>query len=293
MFFTEVTSTAKQRRVSKRVRQATSGTFVPQAQHLASEAEAFEPWLPGIGKLSPQDAEGFYNAEALGFVPCSLAEMPQLSESGEGDAGELESGEQIQQFVQRARQQAEAIIAEARQQAAALQQEAEERVGELLQQRAAEEAARVRQEEAAKFEAAANELLDRFQRAADMALENLAGQVATLAAGVTSKIIHRQVAADDEIILDVIADAMEQLSDIKRLRIVINPADEETISGHQAALLKHAGGLERLEVVSDDSIEPGGCLLDSDRGEVDARLSSQLEVIWKRVAGSDVLRKSA
>jgi len=265
---------------------------VPQAQPLGSDAEAFQPWIPGIGKLSSQDAEGLYDADAVRFEPCSLAEMPQPSESGEGD-GELESSEQIQQFVQRAHQQAEAIIAEARQQAAALQQEAEERVEELLQQRAAEEAARVRREETATFQAAANELLDRFQQAADMTLENLAGQVATLAAGVTSKIVRRQVAADDEIILDVIADAMEQLSDIKRLRIVINPADEETISGHQAALLKHAGGLERLEIVSDDSIEPGGCLLDSDRGEVDARLSSQLEVIWKRVAGSDVLKKSA
>lgn len=283
----------KRRRLSKQVRQATGDKFVPQAQPTGSDAEVFQPWIPGIGKLSPQDAEGFYNADAVRFEPCSLAEMPQPSESAEGDAGELESSEQIQRFVQRARQQAEAIIAEARQQAAALQQEAEERVEELLQQRAAEEAARVRREEAAKFEAAANELLDRFQQAADMTLENLAGQVATLAAGVTSKIVRRQVAADDEIILDVIADAMEQLSDIKRLRIVINPADEETISGHQAALLKHAGGLERLEIVSDDSIEPGGCLLDSDRGEVDARLSSQLEVIWKRVAGSDVLKKSA
>ncbi len=286
-------TTAKQRRLGNNARQATADTFVPQAQLQASEAEAFQPWIPGLGKLSPQDTEGSYNVEAARFEPCSLAEMPGPSERGEGDGGELESGEQIQQFVQRARQQAEAIIAEARQQAAVLQQEAEERVEQLLQQRAGEEAARVRQEEAAKFEAAANELLDRFQRSADMALENLAGQVATLAAGATTKIIRRQVAADDEIVLDVIADAMEQLSDIKRLRIVINPADEEVVSGHQAALLKHASGLERLEIVSDDSIEPGGCLLDSDRGEVDARLSSQLEVIWKRVAGSDVLKKTA
>jgi len=264
-----------------------------QAQPLAADPGAFQPWIPGIGELASEATEASYDAEGVRFVPCSLAEMPENSDIVEDRAGEPQSSEQVQHLVQRARRQAEAIIAEAQQQATALRQEAEVQVEELLRRRADEEAARVRQEQSAQFAAAATELLERFQRAADVALENLAGQVATLAAGVTAKIIRRKVAADDEIVLDVVADAMQQLADIKRLRIVINPADEATLSAHQAALLKRVGGLEQLEIVSDDDIEAGGCLLDSDRGEVDARLSSQLEVIWKRVAGSDLLKKTA
>jgi len=250
-----------------------------------AEAEQFQPSVPGVGTV--------LSADAGQFRPCAIADMSQPSQPAEQQGGDRDFGQQTQEILQQARGEAEEIIAEARQQAARLQQETEQHIEQLLAQLAGQEAAKVREEQTARFEAAAEELLERFQQAADMTLENLGAQVGALAAGVAGKVIHRKVAADDEIILDAVAEALRQLSDIKRLRIVLNPADQPVVSGHQQALLRQVGQLDSVEIVSDEAIERGGCLLDSDRGEVDGRISSQLEVIWKRVAGTALLKKTA
>ena len=264
-------------------------------------ADGFQPWIPGIGKLSPEDVERICRGEAVRFQACSLVEVPQPDVTCSDGQGYLQASEAAERppplgahiIVEQARRKADAIVADAQERAARLEQDAEERMEGLLQQRAAEEAARVRAEESAEFEEAAGQLLDRFQKSADVALDNLAAQVATLAAGVASRIIRRKVEADEEIVLEVVSEAVEQLSDIKRLRIVLNPADEATVSAQQEALLKRVGQLERLEIVADETIQRGGCLLDSDRGEVDARVESQLDVIWKRVTGTSALKHTA
>lgn len=246
-------------------------------------AERFQPWP------SPAGMSESACAEATRFQPCVLGEAIEPG----ADAGAHQLGGGNQQSLVEAYEQAEQILAEARRQAAELQQETEDQIETLLLRRAGEEAEAVRQEQTARFEQATQALIEQFRRDADVALEDLSAQVAELAAGITAKIIHRHIAADDRIVLDVVSEALGRLSDINRLRVAINPADKPMLTEHQQELLAQVSGLDGLEIVTDADIERGGCLLDSDQGEVDARLSSQLELIWKRVSAHDVLRKSA
>ena len=246
----------------------------------SGDAEHFQPRHLAVG------VDDAACAEATRFQPCVLGEViepgadPSAQQSGR--SGFLE-----------AHQQAEHILEEARRQADHLQQETQDQIEILLLRRAGEETEAVRREQTARFEQAAHALIEQFRQDAGAALEELSAQVAELAAGITAKIIHRHIAADDRIVLDIVSEALGRLADISRLRIVINPADEPAIAEHRDELLAQVSGLDGLDIVTDADVERGGCLLDSDRGEVDARLSSQLELIWKRVSASDVLRKTA
>ncbi len=250
-----------------------------QSSRDSGDAEHFQPRHLAVG------VDDAACAEATRFQPCVLGEVIEPGAQQFGHAGG-------QAFLE-AHQQAEHILEEARRQAARLQQETQDQIEILLLRRAAEETEAVRQEQTARFEQAAHALIEQFRQDAGAALEELSAQVAELAAGITAKIIRRHIAADDRIVLDVVSEALGRLSDISRLRVVINPADEPAIAEHRQELLAQVSGLDGLDIVTDADIERGGCLLDSDRGEVDARLSSQLELIWKRVSASDVLRKTA
>jgi len=252
------------------------------------DAEQFQPWPLPAGMSESVFTEGTH------FRACDLAEPIKTAadpQAHQHAVAQFCSGNQ--QVLVEAQEQAEQIIAEARQQAACLQQEAADQLEILLLRRAGEEAEAVREEQTAHFKQATETLIEQFRRQAGTALAELSDRLAELAAGITAKIIHRHIAADDRIVLDVVAEAMKQLPDVKRLRVVINPSDKEAITAHQQELLREVSGLDGLEIVTDVDIERGGCLLDSDRGEVDARLSSQLELIWKRVSAGDVLQKSA
>jgi len=245
----------------------------------------FVRWLPGIGPVEMPSA-----TEVGEFIPS----WPVQSEDAERCAQESrETGVVSIEIIEEARQQAEIIIAQAKREAQKIQNEAQQRIEQSIRQRTEQEVRAVQAEERAKFEAAAEELLSRFQQAADETLGWLTKQLSTLAATITAKVVQRKVAEDDQIVLDVIRGAISQLPDAKKLYVVVNPADESIVAAQRELLIGQASQIEGMEIATDDEVGRGGCLLDSDRGEVDARLSSQLEVIWDKMADTDFLQKSA
>lgn len=256
-------------------------------------AHEFRPWLPGLGTISTQEMARLQGGGDDGFKPMPPAALQTQAEGDAAPEPDGGSGAGADRMLTQARKQADAILAEARQVAEHLQAEAQQRIEQAVSERAGQVAEAVRCEQEQSFRVAAEELLQSFGQAADEALEELSGQVAELAAAVTAKVIRRKVEADDAIVVDMVAEAMGRLSDCKRLRVVVNPAEESAIAAQREALLKRLGGLEELHIVGSDGVERGGCMLEGDGGEVDARISSQLQVIWEQVIGSEAVGKTA
>jgi flagellar assembly protein FliH len=260
---------------------------------VATGADEFRPGLAGLGTISAQEMARLQKGGDDGFKPMPPVALQTEAEGDAATESDGGSGAGADRMLTQARKQAEAILAEARQAAEQLQAEAQQRVEQAVAERARKVAEAVRCEQEQSFRAAAEELLQSFGRAADEVLEELSGQVAELAAAVTAKVIRRKVEADDTIVVDMVAEAMGRLSDCKRLRVVVNPAEESAVAAQREALLKRLGGLEELQIVGSDGVERGGCMLESDRGEVDARISSQLQVIWEQVPGGEAVEKTA
>jgi flagellar assembly protein FliH len=129
-----------------------------------------------------------------------------------------------------------------------------------------------------------------MQAAIDALMESIARQykefqtaaehhVVRLAVAIAERIVKRTVALDHEVVLRHIHEAMKRVVGVDRIRIRINPADEEFIRAHRAELLTSADAVRELTLEADETIARGSCVLESDAGNVDASITTQLERI--------------
>jgi flagellar assembly protein FliH len=99
------------------------------------------------------------------------------------------------------------------------------------------------------------------------------------------RLLRREVELDGETVLRVFRELIHRVSDRTKIRIVLNPADRELFlkNGAEYAEIKRAADL--FEVVADEHIEKGSCVLETGLGVYDARWESQLERIDREIDG--------
>lgn len=199
-----------------------------------------------------------------------------------------------------ARREAEALVTEARSQAARILTQAEEDAARMAE-RAAEEGrarglaagldeGRRRGEEQAleANRACAARLAELAQAAQEEQLRlvtELEPQLVELALGIARKVIGAELATRPELLLDILARAIEQARGARRCYIRLHPDDVELVEPHLPQSALDAGG-SQWRLVGDPSLSPGDCLIETDFGVVDARISTQLEELRHLILGS-------
>jgi type III secretion protein L len=166
--------------------------------------------------------------------------------------------------------EARRIRAEAEAEARALRESAERAARELR------EAAYEEGREAALSEFA-QLLLDARERR-DAAVSSAERDVLTLAVKLAEKIIGREIERDPAALADIVAAALRHARQSEALTVRVNPADLPAVEAHRARL-DPAGRARFLDLVADPRVGPGGCVIESESGTVDARLETQLRVL--------------
>jgi flagellar assembly protein FliH len=108
-------------------------------------------------------------------------------------------------------------------------------------------------------------------------MHSLDETVLTLVMEVAHAVLRREVRTSREAILHVVRGALSELSTDTSVAIRINPLDLQTLEQQRLDL-----GLPAsidVSFVADPAISPGGCLIESGAGRVDATIEKQLERI--------------
>lgn len=100
-----------------------------------------------------------------------------------------------------------------------------------------------------------------------------------LVMAVAEQVIRREVAVDSQILLTILDQALKASVQADQYRIRVNPQDRDRVNEHKPLFLASISGLTNLSIEGDATISPGGCRIESDLGEVDATIESQLETI--------------
>ena len=100
-----------------------------------------------------------------------------------------------------------------------------------------------------------------------------------LVIAVSEQIIRREVTIDSNVVLAVIENALQSSIRADHYRIRINPDDLENVTQQKPLFLASISGLKNLNIEADPAISSGGCRVDSDLGDVDATIETQLETI--------------
>lgn len=100
-----------------------------------------------------------------------------------------------------------------------------------------------------------------------------------VAGAIAERLVRREIAANPEITLTLVREALELAAGSALVRLHLNPADREALKPQVDMLLKELGALGGAEVLADPEIGPGACLVETQFGTIDQRFEAQLKRI--------------
>ncbi|MFN0074117.1 MAG: FliH/SctL family protein [Chloroflexota bacterium] len=103
-------------------------------------------------------------------------------------------------------------------------------------------------------------------------------QVVGLTLAVAQKVIEREVAADPTIVLDVVRSAINEVQDATSVHVRAHPQDYALLEAQWHSIGRNSLG-EAIVLVSDERVEPGGCLIETAIGHVDGQLSTRFSQV--------------
>jgi flagellar assembly protein FliH len=109
--------------------------------------------------------------------------------------------------------------------------------------------------------------------------------VVRLALAIARRVLRRELAVDPDAIHGLVIAALEKLHGLDICRVRVHPSHAAQIAGY----LRQAVPTSTVEVISDASREPGAVLFETERGNLDASVDTQLQEIERGLA--DRLRK--
>jgi flagellar assembly protein FliH len=106
-------------------------------------------------------------------------------------------------------------------------------------------------------------------------------QVVQLAIAIAARILHREVEADQELLVAMARVALDRLGDRSAATIRLNPQD------FAAAGVDRLVGHAAVQIVADPTVNRGGCRVESDFGLIDVSVAAQLAEITTALLGDE------
>ncbi|OHB25674.1 MAG: hypothetical protein A2X84_03315 [Desulfuromonadaceae bacterium GWC2_58_13] len=114
-------------------------------------------------------------------------------------------------------------------------------------------------------------------------LKNSSDDMLRLVLAIVEQIIPCVVSLNPEIIHHTIVKALQASVDSDVYHVKVHPDDLAMVMEKKPLMLASISGLKNITVEPDESIARGGCLVESELGEVDATIESQLEEIRSKI----------
>lgn len=89
-------------------------------------------------------------------------------------------------------------------------------------------------------------------------------------------VIKQEIEVSRDVSLAVVQNALRRVADGGSLRIRVHADDLQTVRGNREDLLTLVDNIRHVEIIEDRRVGPGGCIVETDAGNIDARLETQL-----------------
>ena len=175
--------------------------------------------------------------------------------------------------VAHARAEADMIVARARAEAEAIREEARARGRDEGYRAGLEEAQRKLEPAEASLAQTGRDLA----RLRDEAIPALERDAAELALRVAEKVVGGALAVQPERVTDVVRGALRAMVDRERVIVQVHPDDLDLVRESAAELAGALGGIERLEVQAERRVAPGGAVVRTALGALDATIETKIE----------------
>lgn len=178
---------------------------------------------------------------------------------------------------------AEALLVEARDRVKTIVEEARTGATEVTERAREEGRAAGHSAGIAAAESEMEEMLATMRGLIDMArverhkiIEGAEPEIVKLAMGIAERILHKAVEMDRDVVVAITKAAIAELVDRESITVRVNPIDLERMKQHRDSMLA-LGETKHMRVIEDQRVDPGGVVVETDAGTLDAKISTQVD----------------
>lgn len=249
----------------------------PTADQLRREAEAFkEQWE---SEKEQMIAEARAEAERITNEAEEEAFRQIREKTEEATNTRKAAEEEADQIRQAAEEERDRIIQEAEARAVQIKQEAREQGHREGREQGIEEG-----------KAEVQRVIERFHVVLSKAIERrneIIGesetQVINLVLSIAKKVIKVISENQKNVVVNNIVQSLQKLQQKSDVIVRVNLSDLEIATKHKDDILKMAERVQTITIAEDTTVDPGGAIIETDFGEIDARIASQLREIEDRI----------
>jgi flagellar assembly protein FliH len=262
-----------------------------EPEALAPAEEYSGPSVDDIRK----EAEAFksrWEEEKSRLLALAQEEADKIKKEAERVAFEevKRKNNQAQRIRQEAEDEAKRILEEARKQASDLEAEIRARVERVEKEAQGKGEEQGREQGYQEGRGEVQRLIENLQRIITAAIERRnqiieesETQVINLVLLIAKKVIKVISENQKNVVINNVVQALRKLKSRGEVVIRVNLADLELTSAHVGDFLKMVENVKSITVLEDSSVDRGGCIIETDFGQIDARISSQLSEIEERI----------
>lgn len=125
----------------------------------------------------------------------------------------------------------------------------------------------------------AKNTLNQVLKERELLLRSIEPEIAKLSIRIAEKIIKYQIDIEPDTVVSMIRSALDTVKQREEVIIKVNQEDYYYAKDKKDVFASMVEGLKTLDIVVDSSVERGGCIIETNLGNVDARISTQIHTL--------------
>lgn len=128
------------------------------------------------------------------------------------------------------------------------------------------------------------QLLTTFENLKKELVANNESHLVQLCFNMASRLAGTQLQQDPSGLVNIIRSAVELAQNDEHVKVHLAPTQLEFIESMKKQTGREFEFLKRLQLEPDESVNPGGCVVETNYGEVDARIEQRMSKLWETLA---------
>ena len=249
----------------------------PTVEDLKKEAEEFKAQWEQEKQQMQNEAQLQADAIIKKAEDAAFEEVQRQTNSAAEIKAKAESD--ADEILSKARAEAERIVAEAEERRNQLEQDAHRNGYEAGQKQGYEDGV-----------AEANRLVERMHKMVESVMQRreeilseTESQIVELVILMARKVIKILSESQKNVVMANTLAALKKVKARGKVTLRVNLEEVKLTSAHIQEFIQHVENIEAIKVLEDSSVEKGGCIVETDFGAIDARISSQLTELENKI----------
>lgn len=249
----------------------------PTAEDLRREAEAFkQQWELEKTKLT-QTAQAEADEILKKAEDAAFQEVKRQTDQAAIIKAEAEN--QAQEIIKKAEAQAEQLLEEAQVRRQSIENESRQKGFE----EGHEEGYQKGVAEVERLTERMHKMLEAVMQRREEILRDTETQIVELVILMCRKVIKILSENQKNVVMANVLAALKKVKTRGKVTLRVNLEEVKLTSEHADEFIKHIENVEGITVLEDSAVEKGGCIVETDFGAIDARISSQLTELENKI----------